>query len=156
MGFFEKNKELSRVVKCEKMHEGATKEEKRSLENALLKPETILPYTGVMPKHTNPLKGRSALIVFSSEKQKRLIGEIFSIRESVSGVVYITDVSLLEWVATQVKLGVMCVSDGSIVYAYDEDDLTHTELHKAFTYKDGDLLHKLSTGKRKKGSSLYT
>ena len=109
------DKKINKAKKFENATKGKSKKEIRAAEMVLLKPENIPDYSGELPLHKSELGSRTALIVFSSTKQQKLIGELLSIRTNVQGVTYITDISLLEHVAQAVKDGIYTVSDGMIV-----------------------------------------
>jgi len=113
MGIFSSIKD--KVQKAQELSKGKTKEEKRIIEQKLLQPEPLPKYNGKLPSHKSELHSRTALIVFSSNSQKKLISSILSVRTSCKGVTYITDISLLEWLATKVKEGVLKVTNGEIV-----------------------------------------
>lgn len=108
------DKKIDRVQKFEKVSEGKTEEEKRELEEALLKPEPLAIYDGPQPEHKSELESRTALIVFRNKHQMDLIGELFQIRTSIGKVSYITDISLLEGIAKMVKAGRAVVNGDSI------------------------------------------
>jgi len=136
-----------------------SEEAKRDAEEQLLKPENIESYSGELPKYSNELESRTALIVFRDKAQMELIGEIFSIRESCNGKTYITNIQLLEGLAKLVKDGIMRVIGDSLhlipteesVVAFDptiEQDL----IHELFYYENGFLYWKVDKGKMKAGS----
>ena len=107
------NKKVQRTNKFESM-EFPSDVEKRDAEEKLLKPETIEPYTGELPKHTSELEARTALIVFRDKQQMDLIGTIFNIRESCAGKAYITNIELLESIAQEVADGDLYISNGRV------------------------------------------
>lgn len=104
MSIFKKTK-IDRQKKFEEQVKGVSEKEKRDAESALLKPESIQPYTNELPKHKNELASRTVLIVFRDKRQMDLVGELFSIRESCNKEAYITNIQLLEYIAQQVKDG---------------------------------------------------
>jgi hypothetical protein len=100
--------------------------ERRKAEEAHLKPAPIEPYDGPQPRHKSELESRTALIVFRDKQQQELIGELFSIRESVKGETYITDISLLEYIANQVKLGFMYVTSNNQIHFVEGEIADHS------------------------------
>lgn len=120
MGLFD-NRKVDRVQKFENI-EFSSKEEKRDTEEKLLQPEAIEPYTGELPKYSNELESRTALIVFKDKAQMDLIGTLFSIRESCSGKSYITNIELLEHIARCVREGSMYVHNEMVHMAGAKDD----------------------------------
>lgn len=109
------SKKRNRLDKFNQVVEGKSEEEKREAEEALLQPEPLPDYTGEQPAHRNDLEARTVLIVFRTKAQMDLVGEVFSIRTSVANKSYITDISLLEYIARQVKDGHMEIIDGKII-----------------------------------------
>ena len=107
------NRKVQRTNKFESM-EFKSDVEKRDAEEQLLKPESIEPYTGELPKHTSELEARTALIVFRDKQQMDLIGSLFNIRESCAGKGYITNIELLETIANEVKEGNLYIFEGRI------------------------------------------
>lgn len=103
-----------KIKQFTKNTEGKAPSEVRDAEESLLKPEPVPKYTGELPKHVSELDSRTALIVFRNESQEELIGQLFSIRESVTHTKYITDISLLEGIARQVKEGTLIIEDHQI------------------------------------------
>ena len=112
MGLFDTKRD--KVKQFEEVTKGRTKEDKRKAEGSLLKPERLPNYDGDKPKHKSELHSRTALIVFNSKEQQKLIGEIFHIKTSVQGVTYITDVSLLGAIAKGVRDGKYQIVDNEI------------------------------------------
>ena len=107
------NKKVQRTNKFESM-EFPSDVEKRDAEEQLLKPESIEPYTGELPKHSSELESRTALIVFRDKQQMDLIGKLFNIRESCAGKSYITNIELLETIARAVQKGAMYVHNNAV------------------------------------------
>lgn len=107
------NKKVQRTNKFESM-EFPSDVEKRDAEEQLLKPESIEPYTGELPKHSSELESRTALIVFRDKQQMDLIGKLFNIRESCAGKTYITNIELLETIARAVQNGTMYVHNNAV------------------------------------------
>ena len=120
MGLFD-NRKVDRVQKFENI-EFSSKEEKRDTEEKLLQPESIEPYTGELPKYSNELESRTALIDFKDIAQMDLVGTLFSIRESCSGKSYITNIELLEHIARCVREGSMYVHNEMVHMAGVKDD----------------------------------
>ncbi len=114
------DKKIDRVEHFTKTTEGATEEEKRDAEEHLLQPEPMLEYGGPSPKHRTELESRSALIVFRNQAQQELIGHILSVRESIGGTIYITDISVLEVLAKKVADGEMVIK-GDKIDVFDPD-----------------------------------
>jgi hypothetical protein len=110
------NKKVQRTNKFESM-EFPSDVEKRDAEEQLLKPASIEPYTGELPKHSSELESRTALIVFRDKQQMDLIGKLFNIRESCAGKAYITNIELLETIAQEVADGDLYVSNGRLYVA---------------------------------------
>ena len=129
------NKHRSKVQKFEDAIEGMSKEEVRDAEKHLLRPEDIPTYDGNKPKHRSSLASRMCLIVFKNKAQQDLIGEIFSIRESVNNEIYITDISLLEGIAKMVKEDVLAIVDGKIVEVPPEESSEHWHENEEGTIK---------------------
>ena len=107
------NKKVQRTNKFESM-EFPSDVEKRDAEEHLLKPASIEPYTGELPKHSSELESRTALIVFRDKQQMDLIGKLFNIRESCAGKGYITNIELLEHFAKEVISGNMYVHNNAV------------------------------------------
>jgi hypothetical protein len=116
------DKKIDRVQKFEKVSEGKTEEEKRDLEEILLKPEPLPIYDGPQPEHKSELESRTALIVFRNKHQMDLIGELFQIRTSIGKVSYITDISLLEGIAKMVKAGRAVINGDSVELVPEKSD----------------------------------
>lgn len=111
MSIFKRNK----VEQFKKKTEGKSKEEVREAEEALLVPENLPKYEGKQPTYKSELASRGTLIVFSSREQRELIGEIFSIKTSISNESYITNIDLLENIARMVKNGDASIDNGRII-----------------------------------------
>ena len=125
-------KRIDRGSKFEKM-EFPNETSKRDAEEQLLKPESIEPYAGELPKHTSELESRTALIVFRDKQQMDLIGSLFNIRESCAGKTYITNIELLESIAQgvidkdlYVKDGRVYVAPHSVIRATSESSVSNT------------------------------
>jgi hypothetical protein len=100
--------------KLKKIEAIKDKEKRRTAEEHLLTPESIPEYTGKHPVHKSEVYSRAVTIVFDSKEQMEMVGELFSIRTSVKGLSYITDISLLVWLSKQVKKGKLTVKGGKI------------------------------------------
>ncbi len=134
MGIFDKKR--NRDKQFQKATEGKGKKEIRKAEEGLLKPEILTDYAGPTPKHKSELASRTALIVFRNKAQKDLIGEVFSIRTSVNGETYITDISLLEYLATMVKDGAACIHDGKLVFNTEIPDGEQKDPNAVYSMKE--------------------
>lgn len=135
MGIFDKQQDKAKKFK--KVTEGKTKEEIRVAEEHLLKPENIPDYTGASPKHKSELASRTALIVFKNKAEQELISEIFSVRTSVNGETYITDISLLNAISHGVRSDLYRIVDNEI-QLNAEDSVSSRQ----FTTEDVDSLPK--------------
>lgn len=80
-------------------------EQLRTLEMQMFKPDAIPPYTGEEPEYVSDLQSLMALIVFKSKAQRDKIGSVLSVRKSYNGDVYITNIDVLESLATLVEEG---------------------------------------------------
>jgi len=158
MSFFDnrsdKAKNFSKVTK------GKSKNEIRKAEEALLKPEPLEIYKGEKTKHRSELASRKAIIVFKDKKQQKLINELMSVRESVNGEVYITDISMLENLAKAVRNGEMRVIDNKLTFVDEPDDpdTVHSMEEFQAKYFPKDVGKKCFTcgRKKKKKHNKYT
>lgn len=101
---------------------GKGKDEVRVAEEALLQPKPLPKYDGVDVENRSELHSRTALIVFTDRKQQKLISSLLSVRTSVNGHTYITDISLLESLAQAVRDGDMELEEGRIVLSSKHSD----------------------------------
>ncbi len=98
MNFF---KPVDKVAKFEKITteiaaQGVlTEDKKRTIEEKVLIPDVLKPYTGPLPKHKCALDKRVVRIVFASNKDMDIVNGVLNISESSKGVKYITDISKL-------------------------------------------------------------
>lgn len=109
------NKKRDKAKQFSEVTKGKSKKEKRKAEAQLLKPEPLPVYNGPTPKYKNELESRTCLIVFRNKAQQDLIGNLFSVRESVSGTIYITNIALLEDIATKVQSGEYQLVDEQVI-----------------------------------------
>ena len=92
MSFF---KPLDKVNKFERLVADVTDESaKRRLEEAVLTPDPLKPYTGMLPKNKCALDKRVVRIVFPSMHSMEMVNGVLNITTSSKGIQYITDISL--------------------------------------------------------------
>ena len=153
MGFFDKPN--NKVEQFEKVAKGKSKEEVRIVEEHLLKPEVLSKYSGKKPKYRSELASRTALIVFKNKAQQDLIGEIFSIRESVNSEIYVTDISLLEIIARGVKDGKYQIVDEEIQLVTGPK-ISRRALDLSFEPLTDEQVDSLTKKKRKKYDNIVS